>query len=124
MILNSNTVVTAVEAEAEAATAKPIPTSRQETDTSSKKVATTKSPVTHTPNKQATPTLHNPLRHNKRMEGDSNREATIVDTVKLRQRMAAALPTQPVRVRPAAATVRSMLRTVLGRELMVTSWRK
>ena len=122
MILNSNTVVTAVEAEA--AMAKPIPTSRQETDTSSKKVATTKSPVIHTPNKQATPTLHNPLRHNKPMEGDSNREATILDTVKLRQRMAAALPTQPVRVRPAAATVRSMLRTVLGRELMATSWRK
>lgn len=104
--------------------AKPIPTSRQAIGTSSKEVATIKRPAIHTPNKQATPTLHNPLRHSKPMEGDSNREATRVDTVKLRQRMAAALLIQPVQVRWAAATVRSMPSTIIGQELMVASWRK
>ncbi len=104
--------------------AKPIPMSRQEIDTSSKEVATTKRLAIHMPNKPATPTLHNPLRHNKPMEGDSNREATRVDTVKLRQQILAALLIHRVQVRRAAATVKSKLRTILGRELTVTSWRK
>lgn len=106
--------------EVEAGMAKPIPTSKQGTDTKSKGVATTKRPATHTPNKQAIPMLHNPLRHNKPMEGDSNREVTRVDTV----RMAVALLIQRVQVRRAAATVRSMLEEILGRDLMATSWRE
>ena len=113
-----------MEAEAEADMARPIPMSRQGTVTSSKAAAMSKRPVIHTPNKQAIPMLHNPLRHNKHMEGDSNKEATKVDMVKLRQRMAVALLIQPVQARRAAVMVRSMPRTVLGRELMVTSWRK
>ena len=106
MIINSSTAAIAVEAAAD--TAKPIPTSRRGTDM-------TKRPVTHTPNKPATPTLHSPLHHNKPMEGDSNREATRADTVKLRQRMLVALLIQPVPVRRAAATVMSMPRTIVGR---------
>ena len=96
---------------AEAGMAKPIPTSKQETDTSSKEVAMTRRPATHTPNKQATPTLHNPLRNNRPMEGDNNREATRIDTVKLRQRLVAALLIRAVQVRQAVATVRTMPRT-------------
>ena len=122
MIIYSNTA--AITVEAEAGMAKPIPTSRQGIDMSSKEVATTKRPVTHTPNKQATPTLQSPLRHNKPMAGDSSREATRADTVKLRQRVVAALLIQPVQVRRVAATVRSILRTIVGRELTVTGWRK
>lgn len=110
--------------EAEADMARPIPMSRQGTVTSSKEAAMSKRPVIHTPNKQAIPTLHHPLRHNKHMEGDSNKEATKVDMVKLRQQMAAALLIQPVPARRAVVMVRSMPRTILGRELMVTSWRK
>ena len=92
--------------------AKPIHTSRQGTVTSSKEVATIKMPAIHTPNKQAIPMLHNLLRHNKLMEGDSNREATRVDMVRLRQQMVLALLNQAVRVRP-AATVRPMLKPIL-----------
>ena len=83
--------------------AKPIPTSRQGAVMSSKEVVTIKKLAIHTPNKRATPTLHNPLRHNKPTEDNSNREATETITVKLRQRM------QVVQARPAAATVRPML---------------
>ena len=122
MILNSNTAATATEAAADMA--KPIPMSRQETDMSSKEVATTKRLATHMPNKPATPTLRNPLRHSKPMEDDSNREATRVDTVRLRQQIPAALLIHPVQVRRAAATVKSIPRTILGRELTVTSWRE
>lgn len=93
--------------------AKPIRTSRQGTDTNSKVAAMSKTLATHTLNKQATLTLHNPLPHNKPMEDDSNRAVTIVDMVKLRQRAAVALLIQPVQVRRAAATVGSMLRTTL-----------
>lgn len=89
MILSSNTAATAVEAEVEAGMAKPI-------RTSSKEAATIKRPAIHTPNRQVTPMLHSLLRHNKPMEGDSNREATRVDTVRLRQPVAAALLIQPV----------------------------
>lgn len=110
--------------EVEAGMAKPIPTSKQGADMNSKGVAMTKRPATHTPNKQATLMLHNPLRHNKPMEGDSNREATRVDMVNLRQRMPVALLIQPVQARLAAATVRSMSRAVPGRDLMITSWRE
>ena len=113
-----------MEAEAEAGMAKPIPTSKQGTDMSRKEVATTKRPATHTPNKQATPMLHNLRRHNKPMEGDSNREVTRVDTVNLKQRMSVALLIQRVQVRRAAATVRSMLEEILRRDLMATSWRE
>lgn len=109
---------------AEVDMAKPIPTSRQGTDMSSKMAATTKTRATHTPHRQATPTLHNPLRHNKLMEGDSNKEAMKVDTAKLRQRVAVALHIQPVLVRRAAVTVRSMLKTISEQELMITSWGK
>lgn len=70
---------------------------------SSKEVVTTKMLAIHTLNKQATPTLHNPLRHNKPTQDDSNREATETIMVKLRQRM------QVVQARPVAATVRPML---------------
>ncbi len=80
MILNSNTA-----AMAEADMAKPIPTSKQGIDTSSKEVATIKKPVTHMLSKRATHTLHNPLRHNKPTEGDSNRVTTRADTVKPRR---------------------------------------
>ena len=104
--------------------AKPIPTSRQGIVMSSKEVATTKKPETLTPSKQATPTLRNLLRHSKATEGDSNKEARRIDTVKLRQRLGVALLIQAVQVRPAAATVRPHLRTILGRELMVNSWRE
>lgn len=102
--------------------AKPTHTSRRETVMNSKEVATTKKPETHTPNKQATPTLRNPLRHSKGTEGDSNKAAMTIDTVKLRQRLVVALHIQGVQVRPAVATVRPILRTILGRELMVNSW--
>lgn len=108
MVLHSNTA-----AMVEAGMAKPIHTSRQGIVTSSKEVATIKTPAIHTPNKQATPILHNLLRHNHPMEGDSNREATRVDMVKLRQRMVPALPILAVRVRPPAATVRPMLKAIL-----------
>ena len=91
MILPSNTAATV-----EAGMAKPIHTSSQKTVMSSREVATTKMPVTHTPNKQATPTLHSPLHHNKPMGVDSNK----------------------------GATVRPMLGRIFGRELMVLSWRK
>ena len=83
--------------------AKPIHTSRQGAVMSSKEVVTTKTLVIHMPNKQVTPTLHNPLRHNKPTEEDSNREATEIIMVKLRQRM------QVVQARPAAATVSTIL---------------
>ena len=83
--------------------AKPIRTNRQGAVTSNKEVGTTKTLVIHTPNRQATPTLHNPLRHNKPTEDDSNREATETIMVKLRRRM------HLVQARPAAATVRPML---------------
>ena len=83
--------------------AKPIHMSRQGAVMSSKEVVTTKMLAIHTPNKQVTPTLHNPLRHNKPTEDDSNREATETVMVKLRQRM------QVVQARPAAVTVRPML---------------
>ena len=82
---------------------KQIHTSRQGAVMSNKAVVTTKTLAIHTPNKRATPTLHNPLRHSKPMEDDSNREATETIMVKLRQRM------QVVQARPAAATVRTML---------------
>ena len=83
--------------------AKPIHMSRRGTVTNSKEVATTKMPAIHTLSKQAILTLHSPLRHNKPTEDDSNREATKIGTVRLRQRM------QVVQVRPVAATVRQML---------------
>ena len=83
--------------------AKPIHTSRQGAVMSREGVVTTKTLAIHTLNKQATPTLRNPLRHNKPTEDDSNREATEIIMVKLRQR------TQVVQARPAAATVRPML---------------
>ena len=108
MVLHSNTA-----AMVEAAMAKPIHTSRQVIVTSSKEVATIKTPAIHMPNKQATPMLHNLLRHNHPMEGDSSREATRVDMVKLRQQMAPALLILAVRVQPAAATVRPMLKPIL-----------
>ena len=92
--------------------------------TSSKEVDTTRRPAIRTPNKPATPTLHSLPLHNKPMEGDSNREATRVDTVRLRQRVAAALLTQPVQARRVAAMVRSLLSTTLGQELIATSWGK
>ena len=98
--------------------AKPIHTSKQGTATNSKEDATTKTPTTHTPNKQAILTLHNPLHHNKPMEGGSNRGATKVGMVRLRRQI------QAVQVRLAVDTVRLMLRTMLGRELIVFSWRK
>ena len=104
--------------------AKPIPTSSQEIDMSSKEVATTKMPATHTPNRRATRMPHNPLHHNKTLGADSNRGATRIDMVKLRQRMPAAPPTQLVQVRRAEATVRSISRTFGRVELMITSWRK
>lgn len=110
--------------EAGAGMAKPIPTSRQGTDTSSKEIATTKTLATHTPNKQVTLTPHNPLRHNNPMQGDSNREATRVDTVKLRLQVAVALLIQLVQVRRAVVMVRSMLRATSGQGLMMTSRRK
>ena len=69
----------------------------------SKEVVMIKTLAIHTPNKLVTPTLHNPLRHNKPTEDDSNREVTETIMVKLRQRM------QVVQARPAAATVRPML---------------
>lgn len=106
-----------MEAEVEAGMAKPIPTSRQEIDTS-------KMLVTHTPNKQIIRTLHKPLRHNKVMGGDSNREAMTVDTVKPRQQTTSTLHIQLALVRQAVATVRSTMMTELARELMVTSWRQ
>ena len=73
-----------------------------------------KRPATHTLNKQAIPTLHSPLRNNRLMEGDSNREATRTDTVKLRQPVVAALRIQAVQVLQVAATVRQMPRTFFG----------
>ena len=103
---------------------KPIPTNKQVADTSNKKVVTTKKPATHTLNKQATLTLHNPLHLHKPMEGDSNRGGRRIDTIKVRQRMVATLLIQPVQGRRAVAMVRSMLRTILDRGLIVTSWRK
>ena len=105
-------------------TAKPIPTSRQETDMSSKEVATTKMPATHTPNRRATRMPHSPLRHNRTMGADSNKGVTRTDMGKLRQRMLAAPRIQPVQVRRAAATVRSVPRTFGSAELMITSWRQ
>ena len=87
---------------------KPIPTSSQEIDMSSKEVATTKMLATHTPNRRATRMPHNPLHHNRTLGADSNQGATRFDMDKLRQRMPAAPPTQPVQVRRAAATVRSI----------------
>lgn len=110
--------------EVEAGMAKPIPTSKPGIGTSSKEVATIKTPAIRTPNKQAIPTLRSPLRHNKLMEGDSNREATRVDTVKLRRRLATAQLIQLVQVRRAAAMVRSILSTIMVRELTVPSWRQ
>lgn len=95
--------------------AKPIPTSRQETVTNSKEVAMTKMPATHTPNKPATPTLHNPLRNNRLTEGDSNKEVTRIATVKLRQRLVVALRIRPEQVRQAVATVRQMQWTFFWR---------
>lgn len=86
--------------------AKPIPMSRQATDTNSKEIATIKVLAIHMPNKQATPMPHNRLCHNRPMEADSNRETMIVDTGKLKQQMVAVLLIQAVR-RP-AATVRRM----------------
>ena len=83
--------------------AKPIHTNRLGAVMSSKEVVTIKTLAIHMPNQQATPTLHNPLRHNKPTEDDSNREATETIMVKLRQRM------QVVQARPAAATVRPIL---------------
>ena len=83
--------------------AKPTHTSRQGAVMNSKEVVTTKTLATHTPNKQAIPTLHNPLRHNKPTEDDSNREATETIMVKLRQRM------RVVQARPVAATVSPVL---------------
>ena len=97
MILNSNTA-----AMVEADMAKQIHTSRQGAVMSSKGVVTTKMLATHTPSRRATPTLHNPPRHNKPTEDDSNRGATETIMVKLRQRM------QVVQARPAVATVRPM----------------
>lgn len=85
--------------------AKPIHTSRQGIVTNSKEDATTKMPATHTPNKQAIPTLHNPLRHNKPTEDDSNKGAPKVDMVRLRRQI------QVVQVRPTVATVRQISRT-------------
>ena len=104
--------------------AKPIPTSRQETDMSSKQVATTKVPATHTLNRRATRMPHNPLRHNRTLGADSNRGATRIDMDRLRQRIPAAPRIQPVQVRRAAATVRSVPRTFGGAELIITSGRK
>ena len=92
--------------------------------TSSKEVDTTRRPAIHMPSKPATLTLHSLRRHNKPMEGDSNREATRVDTVRLRQRVAAALLIQPVQAQQVAAMVRSLPSTTFGRELMATSWGK
>ena len=86
--------------EVEAGMAKPI-------HTGSKEVATIRRPAIHTPNKQAIPMLHSLPLHNKPMEGDSNREATRVDTIRLRQRVAAALLIQPVQARRVAAMVKS-----------------
>ena len=105
-------------------TAKPIPTSRQETDMSNKEVVTTKMPATHTLNRRATRMPHNPLRHNRTMGADSNKGATRTDMGKLRQRMLAAPRIQPVQVQRAAATVRPVPMTFGGAELMITSWRK
>ena len=110
---------------AEAGMVKPIPMSRQETATSSKEAAMTKMPAIHTLNKQATLTLHNPLRNNRLTEGDSNKEVTRIATVKLRQRAVAALRIRPEQVRQVAATVRQMQWTFLGgRTLMEISRRK
>lgn len=80
--------------------AKPIHTNRQGTVTNSKEDATSKTP--------AIPTLHNPLRHNKPMEGDSNKGAPKVDMVRLRRRI------QVVQVRPTVVTVRQISRTSRG----------
>ena len=101
MISNSNKA-----AMEEADMAKPIPMSKQAIDTNRKEIATIKALAIHMPNKQATPMPHNPLRHNRPMEADSNRETTIVDTGRLKQRMVAVLHIQAVR--PPAATVRRM----------------
>lgn len=84
--------------------------------TSSEEVATMKRPVIHTPSRQATLTLHSLLRPNKPTEGDSNREATRVDTVRLRQRVAAAPLIQPVQARPVAAMVTSTLGLLRGED--------
>ena len=84
--------------------------------TSSEEVATIKRPAIHTLSRQATLTLPSLLRRNKPMEGDSNREATRVDTVRLRQRVAAAPLIQPVQVRPVAAMVTSTLRLSRGED--------
>ena len=70
---------------------------------SSQGTVTIKVQAIHTPNNQGTPTLHNPLLHPKPTEGDSNRAATKIDMVRLRQRM------QVVQARLAAATVSTML---------------
>ena len=86
--------------------AKPILTSRQGTDMSNKEVATIKMPATHTPNRRATLMPHNPLHRNRIRGADSKRGATRIDMDKLKQRMPAVPPTQPVR--RLAATVGSI----------------
>ena len=101
---------------------KPILMSRQGIITSSKEVAMTRMLGIHTPNNQAIPMPHNPLRHNQRMEGDSNRGTTTIDTGKHRLRPVA---TRVIQVVPlAVATVRKTLRILLGRALIDTRWRK
>ena len=104
--------------------AKPIPTSRRETDMSSKEVATTKMLAIHTPNRRATLMPHNPPRHSRTQGADTNKGATRIDMDKLRQQMPAVPRIQLVQVQRAAATVRSIPMTVGGAELIMISGRK